>query len=353
LIDNNCGGVANNITVLSRFTYLGVSDPSNIESIDVLDTIGADYCIFDLTNLKLIQTIPAETSAGDYTLGMVLTLTAGEIIGDWGLPSYTLEYVAGENGILEGQTFQTVSYGSDGTAVKAVPEHGYIFVDWSDGVTVNPRMDINIAGNISVVANFAEEDCSQMDIGDECGGGIVAYLDGEGSGLIAALEDYETEVQWGCSGISIGTSDSYGTGASNTVSIVNWHEGWSQPWSTGPSGQTCHSDNNGTVAARVASQYNGGGYNDWFLPSRQELNYLFCYIGSHGGEGQWGTHCNSFMDVSEVNGNIGNFDKSGKFYHSSSEIASSIPRLQRFSDGTSNITWNKTYSCLVRPVRTF
>jgi hypothetical protein len=67
----------------------------------------------------------------------------------------TLTYTAGANGSITGTTPQTVDYGTDGTAVTAVPSLGYHFVNWSDASTQNPRTDLNVTANISVTANFA------------------------------------------------------------------------------------------------------------------------------------------------------------------------------------------------------
>ena len=39
--------------------------------------------------------------------------------------------------------------------VTAVPNTGYHFVDWSDGVLTAARTDINVTANITVTANFA------------------------------------------------------------------------------------------------------------------------------------------------------------------------------------------------------
>ena len=83
LEDEDCGGVTNNVVMPHRFTYIDDENPeTNITSIDVLNTSGANECRFDLTNLLLTQTIPPRTHAGNYTLGMVLTLTGGE----WAAP---------------------------------------------------------------------------------------------------------------------------------------------------------------------------------------------------------------------------------------------------------------------------
>ena len=67
---------------------------------------------------------------------------------------YTLTYTAGAGGTIEGTTEQRVLAGDSGTAVTAVPNEGYAFVRWSDGVTTATRTDEDVAGNISVTAEF-------------------------------------------------------------------------------------------------------------------------------------------------------------------------------------------------------
>src|SRR6185369_15236355 len=69
--------------------------------------------------------------------------------------TYTLTYTAGANGSITGTSPQTVNHGGNGTAVTAVPDAHYHFVNWSDGSTSNPRTDTNVTANISVTANFA------------------------------------------------------------------------------------------------------------------------------------------------------------------------------------------------------
>src|SRR5439155_905177 len=79
-----------------------------------------------------------------------ITVSASFVINQ-----YTLTYTAGANGTISGTTPQTVNHGSNGTAVTAVPDTGYHFVNWSDASTANPRTDTNVTANISVTANFA------------------------------------------------------------------------------------------------------------------------------------------------------------------------------------------------------
>ena len=59
---------------------------------------------------------------------------------------------------------------------------------------------------------------------------------------------------------SLGTATSTGTGSANTQKIIS---------------QCSDPNADFSVAAKVASNYRGGGKSDWFLPSKDELNLLF------------------------------------------------------------------------------
>jgi uncharacterized repeat protein (TIGR02543 family) len=78
------------------------------------------------------------------------TVTANFVIN-----TYTLTYTAGANGNITGTTPQTVNYDADGTQVTAVPNTGWSFTGWSDGVTTAARTDVKVHANLSVTANFA------------------------------------------------------------------------------------------------------------------------------------------------------------------------------------------------------
>jgi len=77
------------------------------------------------------------------------------VTANFAINSYTLAYAAGPNGTLTGIASQAVNYGSDGTAVTAVPATGYHFTGWSDGVLTAARTDMSVKANLSVTANFA------------------------------------------------------------------------------------------------------------------------------------------------------------------------------------------------------
>jgi len=95
-------------------------------------------------------------------------------------------------------------------------------------------------------------------IGYSYQGGIIFYIDGTGlHGLIAATNYQGNSLQWTHPSTPIsGTSTGIGTGQNNTTLIMNG----------------CNDHN---IAAWTCHNYNGGGYNDWFLPSKDELNLMY------------------------------------------------------------------------------
>ena len=151
-------------------------------------------------------------------------------------------------------------------------------------------------------------------IGDTHQGGIVFYLDGNGGGLITAPS--EIIATWGCYPEYIGgTSSAVGTGAANTTAIVS---GCSET----------------AIAARICADLTLGGYTDWFLPSKDELNLMYKNIGQGNVLGL---------------GNVGNF--ANYSYWSSSEFDNHSAWLQNFYWYQPNYT--KNYSNYVRAVRAF
>lgn len=157
------------------------------------------------------------------------------------------------------------------------------------------------------------------EVGVHDGGGIIAYLlqagdpgyiAGETHGLIVTVNDIAVSATWGCSGTNLpgAAGTALGTGQQNTTDIVN---------GCGSTG----------IGARLCNDLVQGGYSDWYLPSKDELNKMY---------------------LNQVA--IGGF--SGDWYWSSSESSATQAWHQDFSAGTQAVQ-NKTFAFRVRGMRTF
>ena len=85
-----------------------------------------------------------------------LNVTANlSVTANFAIDTFILTYTAGNGGTITGVSPQTVNYGADGSAVTAIPDTGYHFVNWSDGIQTATRTDTSVTSNISVTATFA------------------------------------------------------------------------------------------------------------------------------------------------------------------------------------------------------
>ncbi|HEY5484686.1 MAG TPA: InlB B-repeat-containing protein [Propionibacteriaceae bacterium] len=109
-------------------------------------------------------TTPARTDSG-VTTDLLVSAT-------FAINTYQLHYTAGAGGTLSGAASQTVTHGGSGTAVTAVPNTGYHFVNWSDGVTTAARTDGTVTGAVTVSATFAL-DTYQLHYSADTGGTIT------------------------------------------------------------------------------------------------------------------------------------------------------------------------------------
>jgi len=131
-----------------------------------------------------------------------------------------------------------------------------------------------------------ETDADKLKIGSKYGGGIVFHIDENGqNGLIVAESDVteakeyslvvnhpelgrntikmKGHANWGGIGI-IGTSKKIGSGKNNTRIIVE-----KASWSSG-----LFSKKPAATAARICTESRHNGYNDWYLPSFEELKKI-------------------------------------------------------------------------------
>ena len=160
-------------------------------------------------------------------------------------------------------------------------------------------------------------------IGDIVNGGVVFWLDSTGQhGLVVAMSDVATSVQWGCygtdlpnvpnvpdNGVPAGLGAEIGDGFNNTNDILN----------------DCP-----TAPAALAARSLGA---QWFLPSAKELNQMY-------------------INKTTLEGVSGFTAFSSSYYWSSTESDYDIAWLQNLANGN-QLDHYKTNTDDVRAVRAF
>ena len=156
-----------------------------------------------------------------------------------------------------------------------------------------------------------------LKIGMDYKGGKIAYLLTPSDpgydanvqhGIIAAVSDLPGEVAWGCNDKFLAGRSSIGAGSQNTIDIASG----------------CSVAGN---AATLCSNLSQGGYDDWYLPSKDELNKLFLQMKVIGG----------FREVC---------------YWSSTETGKYNACTQIFDNGFQTAN-DKSTTFSVRPIRSF
>jgi len=158
--------------------------------------------------------------------------------------------------------------------------------------------------------------------------------DTDSNGAYSGEED--PTFQWGAYGYAVdppATATAIGTGAINTDYIVNYHDNlwvlYSEKGGYYINPTDYYAGNDGTVAAKVCTDYRGGGNDDWFLPSTDELNLIYLNQKDQG---------------------LGGFSEGG--YWSSSESRAGDAWYQYFGSGDQSSTV-RYLDGRVRPVRAF
>lgn len=157
-------------------------------------------------------------------------------------------------------------------------------------------------------------------IGDIAQGGYVFWVDETGEhGLVSDTVDLASPAnasyfthQWSTAyAVTGATGDGIGAGAMNTLLIVSAQRGDTDS------------------AGRLCADHVRGGYGDWYLPSKEELNLMYNNLKVAG---------------------LGGFNN--VFYWSSTEDGSSLAWAQDFGSGN-QLNFNKNGDFRVRAVRAF
>ena len=210
-------------------------------------------------------------------------------------------------------TFDVIDWGASNHLLKVEVDYGNGLVDMGTTAFMSVPYALYSATGSSTST------CG-LSIGDTTQGGIIFYLDPSGChGLVAKATDEAVLYPWN----SVGGYNTYSFayacgiygGAQNTKKSIA---------SAVANGSTC-------PAASVCDNLTSGGYTDWYLPSKDELDMMYVNLHLQG---------------------LGDFATTG--YWSSTEYGTEGDAwFLVFNDFGVLFTTGKTYSYSVRAVRAF
>lgn len=264
--------------------------------------------------------------------------------------------------------------GHEGTGIAQVFRGWSTDADATDPLYL-PGQEFVIAGDITLYAVYTDDSDAVRKIGPA--GGYIFYVDDSGADNIyyeTAPEAHwkafhgsggdDPQSQWGASenwspGFEIGSTEiGIGFGSVNTESIVSAHDallstdgnntsyydyegdyGTEHGFTDGVTDYTFRSVNDGTVAAKLCDDYITGGFDDWFLPSRDELIQMYETLHTEGLGGFY----------------VGSASFWSSTYWSSTETSHFSATSVSFSPvgGGDHDQWNKHDNEYVRAIRSF
>ena len=239
---------------------LAIASPVGGLQVFVTDFDGGSFMFYDGTKwgtLSFTKTIPEAPTISGVASGnteVVISFTAPSSDGGAAITSYT---ATSNPGAITGTVSQEGS--GDITVTGLTTGTGYTF-------TVTATNTIGTSAPSAVSSSVVP---APLQVGDFYQGGVVfhlfvpgetGYVSGETHGLIAAVADQSSGIQWyNGSYVTTGaTATAIGTGSANTDAIIS-----------------VEGDTQSDYAAGLARAYTGGEYTDWFLPSKDELHKMY------------------------------------------------------------------------------
>ena len=101
----------------------------------------------------------------------------GELQGNF----HTITYNATSGGSIRGATIQYVGHGGSTRPVSAIPDSGYEFAGWSDGVSSADRQETNVSSSKTITAQFETSY-------------ILTYIAGAGGSIVGAGGSISSEI---------------------------------------------------------------------------------------------------------------------------------------------------------------
>ena len=328
---------SNNDVIQNEVTRATIAEQANTDALDA-----------EITRATTSEGVNA-TAISDETN----RATAAEGVNATAIADETTRATAAEQinatAIADETTRATAAELANATAIadettRATTAEGVNALDIDTNATDIATNALDIDTNATAIAALVSKtDGCSLSIGDTAEGGIIFYLDPSGChGLVSALTDQQT----GNGATWYNPSCTYGrqiNGFENGPFVDT------RTFETGLFGGKYNTwvinflQGGSTSAAAICSAYTGGSFNDWYLPSIEELNKMYLNIGNGNSLGL---------------GNIGGF--ANRHYWSSTEIPTYIDNhynhsafSQEFGYGQQT-NFNKSNGYLyVRAIRAF
>lgn len=338
-------------TVKAIATKIGYADSSVISKDFVINYLRGGLSVTPPTHYSLDIEVPKEWSEGNYVVSGVCATIKANLLPENGNATYSW-FIDGQPALFNnGDSVVNTTNLKLGTyAVHNINLYQglhSIRVECSFGsLLLSEELIVLISDDGSIGSTGPN-----IEVGDQTiAGGFVFYDKGEYSDgwryleaapadlrivngtptIDSSLNGYSTEYPhfpFGCGSYSI-TDTAIGTGWSNTQSLVaSMGENASLSY-------YANSDTTADYAARLCDilvfTKNNVTYDDWFLPSRDELNLMYTNLKEEG---------------------LGGFVNS--YYWSSSASSSTAAWIQNFSNGEQISNFGRPDNENVRPIRSF
>jgi hypothetical protein len=271
----------------------------------------------DFTNPVTYTVTAANGTTKSYTV--TVTVAAPSSIATVTSTTYTVSLGGTASEDITDVSFRTSKTGFLSALTKGESNQTWDVTAISDPVVTGNTLVVTAQDGTTAVTYTVTARTSYILRDTGPAGGLIFYVNPNYATdgwryLEAAPSDQSTGIQWRNGTVNVvtgATGVSVGTGQANTTAIVS-------------------AQGAGSYAAQLCDALTAGGYSDWFMPSKDELNLMYVELKAHG--------------VGGFNGSAG--------YWSSSELDFQTAAYQGFSGGGQSSNYkHSTYP--IRAARAF